>query len=137
MNLVIDASMAVAWLFDDERTQAAHEVMVKVVTEGAVVPSLWKLEVANVLRNAVKRGRCDTAYVDRSLDRLQRLAITIDDETDIHAWGQTRALSNEEELTPYDASYLELALRLGKPLGTCDCDLILAAKRRGVVVLTA
>lgn len=47
--------MAIAWLFDDERTDAAHDALRRVVVEGAVVPSLWRLEVANVLRNAVRR----------------------------------------------------------------------------------
>ncbi len=59
MSVVLDASMAIAWLFDDERTAAAYAVMRRVVAEGAVVPTLWRLEVANVLRNAVRRGRCD------------------------------------------------------------------------------
>jgi hypothetical protein len=63
MSLVLDASMTIAWLFDDERTPAAHAVMRRVVAEGAIVPSLWRLEVANVLRNAVRRGRCDPAIL--------------------------------------------------------------------------
>ena len=92
MTLVLDASMTIAWLFDDERTEAAHSVMRRVVAEGAIVPSLWRLEVANVLRNAVRRGRCNEGYVDQSLARLARLAIKGDQETDDHAWGATRTL---------------------------------------------
>ena len=74
-------------------------IMLRVVSGGAVVPSLWRLEVANVLRNAVRRGRCDEAYVDRSLDRLGRFPVEVDDETSIHAWTATRALSREQGLT--------------------------------------
>ena len=77
MSIVVDASMAIAWLFADERSDAAHAVMGRVVSDGAVVPSLWRLEVANVLRNAVRRGRCDEAYVDRSLERLSRFPVDI------------------------------------------------------------
>ena len=83
MSIVVDASMAIAWLFADERSDAAHAVMGRVVSDGAVVPSLWRLEVANVLRNAVRRGRCDEAYVDRSLERLSRFPVDI--ERDQHA----------------------------------------------------
>lgn len=137
MSLVLDASMTIAWLFDDERTQAAHAVMRRVVAAGAIVPSLWRLEVANVLRNAVRRGRCDEAYADRSLTRLGRLAIKSDEETDSHAWGATRTLSREENLTLYDAAYLELAVRKGAPLASCDAALLAAAARRKVNVLTA
>ena len=137
MSVVVDASMAIAWLFADERTDAAHAVMLRVVSGGAFVPSLWRLEVANVLRNAVRRGRCDEAYVDRSLERLGRLPVEIDDETSMHAWTATRALSREQGLTSYDAAYLELAVRKSQPLATCDADLIAAAGRCGVEVLTA
>lgn len=137
MSVVVDASMAIAWLFDDERTDAAHDVMRHVVAEGAVVPSLWRLEVANVLRGAVRRGRCDENYVDSSLERLGRLAIVTDDETDSQAWGATRALAREQGLTVYDAAYLELAIRKGGVLASCDGDLLAAAGRRGVEVLTA
>ena len=137
MSVVLDASMAVAWLFDDERTAAAHAVMRRVVAEGALVPTLWRLEVANVLRNAARRGRCNAAYVDRSLARLGRLAIRCDEDTDRHAWGATRQLSREEDLTLYDAAYLELALRKQLPLASCDSALIAAAERRAVNVLSA
>ncbi len=64
MTLVLDASMTIAWLFEDEHTEAAHAVMQRVAAEGALVPTLWRLEVANVLRNAVRRKRCDEAYAD-------------------------------------------------------------------------
>jgi len=137
MSVVVDASMAIAWLFDDERTEAAHDVMRRVVADGAIVPSLWRLEVANVLHNAVRRGRCDEDYVDRSLERLGRLAIVTDDETDSRAWGATRILAREQGLTLYDAAYLELAIRKGRALASCDADLLAAAGRRSVDVLTA
>ena len=137
MSLVLDASMAISWLFENERTDAAHQVMLRVVAEGAMVPSLWRLEIANVLRNAVRRGRCDEAYVDRSLERLGRLPITIDEETDHHAWGATHILSREQGLTSYDAAYLELAIRSGRPLASCDADLLAAATKRNVETLTA
>lgn len=136
MSLVLDASMAIAWLFDDENTQAAHEVMRRVVAGGAIVPSLWRLEVANVLRNAIRRGRCDEAYAERSLKRLGRLPIALDDQTDLHAWSETRSLSRDEDLTAYDAAYLELAIRTRLPLASCDTALVAAARRRGVGVVT-
>jgi predicted nucleic acid-binding protein len=137
VTLVLDASMTIAWLFDEEQTQAAHAVMRRVVDEGAIVPSLWRLEIANVLRNALRRGRCDEAYVDRSLARLARLAIERDEETDDHAWGSTRTLARTENLSLYDAAYLELAMRRGLSLASCDKALLAAAVRSKVPVVTA
>lgn len=78
--------------------------MPRVVAEGATVPSPWRLEVANVLRNAVRRGRCHEAYVDRSLARLARLAIKRERETDDHAWGTPQTLAWKENLGLDDAA---------------------------------
>jgi len=136
VTLVIDASMTIAWLLTDETTAKAHEVLAQVTENGAVVPSLWRLEVANVLRNAVRRGRCDEAFVDESLTNLAALPINIDDATDAHAWSATRRLSLENDLTLYDAAYLELAIRTGRAIATLDKDLVKAARSHSVEVLT-
>jgi predicted nucleic acid-binding protein len=137
VTLVLDASMTMTWLFEDEHTAAAHAVMRRVAEEGALVPTLWRLEIANVLRNAVRRKRCDEDYANRSIARLARLAIKSDDETDDHAWGATRTLAREEDLTLYDAAYLELAIRKRATLASCDKDLLAAATRRGIEIITA
>lgn len=138
MSVVLDASMMITWLFDDERTVAARDMMMmRVVPDGAVAPSLWWLEVASALRNAVGRGRCDEAFVDHPLARLDRLRIKVDEETDLHAWGVTLEISSDQGLTPYDAAYLELALRKGRPLESSDADLIAAGQRCSVEGLSA
>lgn len=134
MSLVLDAAMAVAWLFEEERSPAAQDVLNMVSEGGAVVPSLWRLEVANVLRNSVRKGRCDAAYADSALQRFARLPIEVDTETDARAWGAIRDLSNAEGLTTYDAAYLELAIRLNLPLASGDGTLVAAAIRHDVAV---
>lgn len=136
MTLVIDASMTIAWLLTDETTAKAHEILDQVTENGAVVPSLWRLEVANVLRNAVRRGRCDEAFVGESLTNLAALPINIDDATDAQAWGATRQLSLENDLNLHGAAYLELAIRTGRAIATLDKDLVKAARSRSVEVLT-
>jgi predicted nucleic acid-binding protein len=136
MTLVIDASITIAWLLTDEATAKAHEILDQVTENGAAVPSPWRLEIANVLRNAVRRGRCDAAFVDESLAHLSALPINIDDATDMQAWGATRRLSLEHDLTLYDAAYLELAVRTGGAIATLDKDLVKAARSRLVEVLT-
>lgn len=135
MSIVIDASVTIAWIFAAERAEGPRLALRRVVAEGAVVPSLWRLEVANVLQVAVRRGRCDQSYADRSLDRLKRLAIAIDQETDTHAWAETRRLALMKGLTLYDAAYLELALRLDRPLASRDVALAAAASRSGLDVI--
>ena len=134
--LVLDASLTLASIMRDEATEAAQAAMLRVVRGGAHVPSLWRLEVANVLRNAIRRGRCDAAFADKALEDLDALSITVDAQTDIRAWSATLALSREEDLTLYDAAYLELALRLDATLLSSDKALVAAARRRGLEVVT-
>ncbi len=128
--------MAIAWQFEDEATLAADAVLARAAVDGAVVPTIWRLEVANTLRMAVRRKRCDEAFVEAAIDRLKGLPIEDDNETSLHAWGRTSALACDEGLTVYDAAYLELALRRKLPLATGDKALIAAGKRRGLEVLT-
>ena len=135
MSLVLDASMTIAWLFAAERGDGPRAVLRRVVADGAIVPSLWRLEVANVLRNAVRRTRCSASYADRSLERLGALPISIDSETDRRAWGETRRIALGNDLTLYDAAYLELAARLGFPLASRDAALGSAARSMGVDIL--
>jgi predicted nucleic acid-binding protein len=135
VSLVIDALLTVAWLFSGERADVPQAILRRVAAEGGLVPSLWRLEVANVLRNAVRQKRCDLGYATRCLERLGRLQIVIDAETDNHAWGRTRQLSMEHDLTVYDAAYLELAIRRHRPLASRDSALIKAGRSAGLEVL--
>ncbi len=134
--IVVDASMALAWQFEHEATPAADEVLARTVRDGAVVPTIWRLEVANALRMAVRRKRCEEAFVADAIARLNGLSVEDDDETSLHAWSATSVLARDEALTLYDAAYLELALRRRLPLATGDKALIAAGKRHGLEVLS-
>ena len=135
MSLVLDPSLALGWYFEDERTVATDAILDQVVEEGAVVPSLWRLEIANALQMAIRRKRIDAAFRDAALVELGLLAITVDGETDVHAWTATLGLSDRFRLTVYDAAYLELARRRKLPLATRDQAMSVAARECGVEVL--
>jgi len=94
-----------------------------------------RMTLASVRRIAIRRKRCEEAYATRCLERLKRLPIAIDDQTDAHAWGATRVLALKHDLTVYDAAYLELAIRRKQPLASCDAALIRAGKKVGLDVL--
>ena len=55
-GLVVDASVVMAWLFDDEEDPRADRVLELLVEDGAVVPHLWHLEIRNTLLDASKRS---------------------------------------------------------------------------------
>jgi predicted nucleic acid-binding protein len=118
MSLVIDSSMTL-------------------VEEGAVVPALWRLEVLNGLQVVVRRGRITTAYRDASLNDLRSLVIAIDPDTNRRAWPAALRLCDRFGLTPYDATYLELAQRRQLPLATLDGDLIRAAQAENAPLVGA
>lgn len=135
MSFVVDSSMALSWVFTDEQTGATEALMDRAGAAGVVVPSLWRLEVANVMQMAVRRGRVTAAFRDDSLDDLHGLPVEIDLETDAQAWSSTLRLAEQHRLTLYDAAYLELAQRRGLPLASLDRDLRAAAEAAGVEVL--
>ena len=123
MSLVLDSSVTLAWIYDDETTEAIRQVFTPVADNGAVVPTLWRLEVGNSLTMAVRRNRIDAEFRRAALADMALLDITTDPHTEGHAWSDTLALADRFRLTLYDAAYLELAQRRALPLATLDFDL--------------
>jgi predicted nucleic acid-binding protein len=136
-EIVIDASVALAWCFKDERTAVTAELLERVQTDLAAVPILWHLEIANLLALAERRGRITSAESAELIALLETLEIAVDEETPSRAFGRVLDLARSERLTAYDAAYLDLAMRLGAPLASKDRDLCNAAERVGVKVLRA
>jgi predicted nucleic acid-binding protein len=137
VSLVLDGSVAVAWFFEDEQTDAVMSVLEAVFRAGAFVPSHWCLEVANALQAAKRRRRMDARLRDAALGDLASMNILLDGETDRQAWGSTLGLADRFGLTLYDAAYLELAERRTLPLATLDADLRAAGQRLGLALLGA
>jgi predicted nucleic acid-binding protein len=135
VSLVLDAPLALSWYFEDERTPIADTLLDRVADQGATVPGLWRLEIANGLRTAIRRNRIDQGFRDRAIAQLARLPITVDPDTDRYAWTTTLQLADRFALTLYDAAYVELAQRLVLPLATLDDPLRIAATALGVVLL--
>ena len=135
MSLILDSSATLAWFYANETTPAIRQVFELLTRGGAWVPSLWRLEVANILEVGVRRGRHDVAFRQATLADLSLLPISLDPETDRQAWDATLQLAHRHRLTLYDAAYLELAQRRGLPLATLDGDLRTAAFAEGVHLL--
>jgi predicted nucleic acid-binding protein len=133
-GLVLDASSVLAWCFEDESGPQADALIDKVATEGAAVPDLWFLEIANGLITGERRGRIKPAESAAFVAMIEDLPI-VADRAGGRALHATMSLAREHRLTAYDAAYLDLAMRLGLPLATGDRSLGAAARRVGVVVL--
>ncbi len=133
-NFVLDGSITLTWGFSDEDDENAQAILDEMPGLQAFVPGLWPLEVANALLVDERRGRTTPADVAHFLAMLGTFPITVDDWTVARAWVETMHLAPTHRLSAYDASYLELAMRLGLPLATLDAKLKLAAKSVGVTL---
>lgn len=133
MTLVVDASVTMAWCFEDEATAATDALLERAVAEGCLMPALWRAEVANVLVMAERRGRLTAAQRDRFLVLLDRVPVAIEATAPDSAaliW-----LADKHGLSAYDTWYLWLATRSGATLATIDDRLADAARAAGVGVV--
>ena len=134
-TLVLDASVALAAVLPEANSSDAQTILARVIDDGAVVPTLWCLEVGNTLLVAERRGSIAIGDHKASLRRLAALPIVADLETSARAWHETIELAQRHRLTLYDAAYLELSLRRGLPLATFDAALRRAANAANVALL--
>ena len=135
MSFVLDNSVTMRWFFGDGKPQElayAGRVLDEMKNARARVPATWGLEVANVIAKAEAKGWVTEARSEAFLEMLEGVDIEVDAATFTHALSHTLQLARRYKLSSYDASYLELALRLGLPLATLDEDLQKAAKKAGV-----
>lgn len=132
---MLDNSVALAWCFEDEQTEAVLALLDRVVDDGAIAPMLWPLEALNGLLAAERRRRLDTDRRARLAAFLRELPIRLDIDTADQAWEGTARLAEQYRLTIYDAAYLELAQRRNLPLASLDRDLRQAAMMAGLKVL--
>jgi predicted nucleic acid-binding protein len=134
--IVLDTSLAMAWCYEDEATAFTTAMLQRVADEGAVVPVIWPIEVANAMLVGERRGRLTSSQAARFVHTLAAQPIEVDDEAWLALIHPIMGLARQENLSAYDASYLELALRRGLPLATQDARLRDAATRVGVPLVT-
>lgn len=134
MTFVLDNSVVTGWYLPSQATDYSDTIATRLEVEKALVPALWQLELANVLKTACTKGRLTQAQARQILDTLGQLPIEVDTAAPP---GQRLLfeLAMRYNLSSYDAAYLELAMRHGLPLATQDEQLTLAAKAAGVDVI--
>lgn len=117
-RVVIDASIALAFLLPDER-EIKVDVLFKALTEGKTkifIPKLFYFEVANGLRSAVIRKRISSQLAKKLLENLVKLRL---EEKGIN-WVKTFQIALEKNVSFYDASYLAIARKGKIPLLSLD-----------------
>ncbi|HVV67615.1 MAG TPA: type II toxin-antitoxin system VapC family toxin [Gammaproteobacteria bacterium] len=133
--LVIDCSITMAWLFEDEKNHKTEQILNDVVADTiAIVPPLWLLEVSNTLLVAENRKRVTPAQVSHFWKTLQALSIQFDHHVSYEQGESILNLARVYQLTSYDAAYLNTAIKHHIPLATLDKKLLDSAKACGVQI---
>lgn len=133
---VVDASITLAWCFDDETTETTDSLLRRLLLEGAIAPAHWPLEVANGLRFGEKRGRLSRAKLSTAESLLGDLLVDVV-SIDIAAALRAGEVARRHDLSVYDAAYLELAASRGIGLATLDSRLSAACRKAHVPLIAA
>jgi predicted nucleic acid-binding protein len=126
--IVLDSSYTLALVMPDEgRPHSIAEVML----DRLLAPSIWPVEIANAMRNGVRRGRVRDIEVAGLCANVGEFEVEV-----VPPWHDSPQryfeVAQTHDLTPYDAMYLDLALQRRCALATRDEALAIAARRVGV-----
>lgn len=125
MSFVLDASLTLAWCFQDEATEHTNAVLDAPEKTRALVPSLWFYEISNAVVTALRAGRTTEPKVKEFIRLLTELPIDVHPSpTHSSSFADSiREIATREKLSAYDASYVTLALELRLPLALVVQDL--------------
>src|SRR3989344_3864407 len=109
-RVVVDASVSLKWIFDDEEDANFALTILNEAVEGRVQlisPTVWLYEVANGIRSAILRRRIDLSKGQKLLSVVLKVAPEFFDFPPLVIKAFKNA--NKHEISVYDASYLALA----------------------------
>jgi predicted nucleic acid-binding protein len=133
---VLDASATLAWCFQDEATPWSDALLDRLRKgDQGWVPAHWSIEISSAFWSAHRRKRFSLDDIRGFWDDLGQLPIQREPDLAPSAARAVIELAVRFDLTPYDAAYLDLAIRLGLPLATLDTALQKVAPIAGVILL--
>ena len=135
--IVLDASVMIAWLLGEASFAQRTELDTRLRDELAVVPSHWPVEISNVLRTHVKSSRLAVSDFHQIIDRIDSVAIQVEPAIDLYEIGPLALFAATNELTTYDAAYVQLAAHHGLKLATLDRAMRDAAMRLNIPLIPA
>jgi len=137
-RIVVDVSVVFGWVLGEPGLfERAKPVLLALKSARMLGPAIWQLEVGNVLLVKERQKRIDEAGVKKCLRLLEDLSIEVDLGSATTTFDRVMPLARRNQLSAYDATYLELALREKAPLATFDEALRAAAKREGAELFEA
>lgn len=133
MALVADNSVVVAWFVKSQANAYTWSILERASAGEAMhVPLLWRQEFVNAMLVLERRRRLVPSDAARAYADLSDMNLRIDRELiDLAKLAQ---LARRFNLSAYDATYLELAMRLHLPLACQDEPLRAALPKAGVAL---
>ncbi len=133
--LIADVSIVLAWLYEESQTSQALDVLPLIETNGLLVPALWWTELENGLVIGERRARNTTDQSAAFLEIVRSLPIRTDDMPPHQTCDRILAIARQHQLTAYDATYVELAVRESAALATFDTAIRRCAPQLGLSIL--
>ena len=127
--LVVDASIILSLVLDDESSLIGQAVVEATKTVATFAPDLLWYEVRNAMVSNERRGRHTPEQTAEFLWDVSRLSITLRHPPVEHDMFD---LARQHGLSIYDAAYLDMAIRYDAKLATLDKKLWKAANKEGV-----
>ncbi len=128
--LVIDASVALKWFFDDEDHLEDAISLLRSYTDGTLellAPDILYHEVLNAFLIAKRRKRIRNELIDEAIDGF--LALEIEFASVLEIAGRVLHYAEQYGLTFYDASYIALAEEKEALMVTSDRRLYEAVRK--------
>jgi predicted nucleic acid-binding protein len=133
--IVLDASLIVALILREANVPNGDAVYDALGGETLAVPAHWPAEIASALSVNHRRGRISAKNVAVAVEKLLVLKPTVDPAPPLADIPDLLQLTAAEQLTIYDAVYVQLAMKLDAMLATVDEAMRMSAKRHDISLL--
>ena len=133
MAFVADNSVIVAWFVKSQANPYTWSILERAAAGEAIhVPLLWRQEFVNAMVVLERRRRLKAADAAQAFAELADMNLATDRE--LVKLDALAGLARRFKLSAYDATYLELAMRLRLPFACRDGPLKAALPKAGVAL---
>lgn len=133
--LVVDASVTMEWFLPGQKTAYGARAFERAQKSLIVIPALWLWETQNVILTCLRQKVLTPQRASEIRLELSMISKRVDGPPDEWVVDRIWEVATQHVSTYYDASYVELALRLGLPLASTDRGVRHAATGAGVELI--
>lgn len=133
MNYVIDCSFSSSLFLPDENSDNTRSFFINLKSSDQIfIPTLWWYESINVLNVAIKRKRLNFNEILTIIELFENLPLKTDLSYGVQYSKDIFKLTQLYNLTSYDSTYIELAIRTKSKLMSLDKEIINISSKIGL-----